>query len=129
MRIQVSHDIDDLANDLASVTRRIPRDMKASVRTGIRLGSQEAKTLARRSAGAHGKHYPKSITTEMHGPSLFGATYSGEYGPNPGMPQGGMSFERGSRNQPPHLDLSKSADLVAPAFFKDVHDKTEDWFW
>jgi hypothetical protein len=31
------------------------------------------------------------------------------------MPQGGMSFEFGSRNQPPHLDLNRSADIIGSA--------------
>jgi hypothetical protein len=58
-------------------------------------------------AGRHGIHYPASITSEVHGDE-------GEVGPDSGMPQGGMSFEEGSRNQPPHLDGQKAAEVVGP---------------
>jgi hypothetical protein len=30
------------------------------------------------------------------------------------MPQGGMSFEYGSRNQPPHLDGLHALDTIGP---------------
>ena len=45
-------------------------------------------------------------------------------------PQGDMSFERGSRNQPPHLDLNRSADVIGPqlgqvadAMAREVHGR------
>lgn len=56
---------------------------------------------ARGTAGEHGKWYPDSITTEM---KFAGFGLEVETGPERGMKQGGMSFEFGSRNQPPHLD-------------------------
>jgi hypothetical protein len=40
-----------------------------------------------------------------------------------------MSFEFGSRNQPPHLDLAKSADLAGPMFARDVAKVAARWFW
>lgn len=129
MRVKVTHDIDDLAHDCAAIVRQAPRELKASVREGCRVGATAARDNARRTAGAHGKHYPASITMEMHGASLFGGTYSGEYGPNPGKPQGGMSFEWGSRNQKPHMDLNRSADLIGPALAIDVRGKVGGWFW
>jgi hypothetical protein len=36
-----------------------------------------------------------------------------ETGPERGMKQGGMSFEFGSRNQPPHLDGLRAMPLAA----------------
>jgi hypothetical protein len=60
----------------------------------------------------------------------FGSTViQGEYGPDIAHPQGGMSFEGGSRNQPPHNDLAKSADLIGPAFQGEVHRLPDKWFW
>lgn len=59
------------------------------------------KHNATATAGEHGKHYPNAITTEM---KLAGFGIAVETGPESGLPQGGMSFEYGSRNQPPHLD-------------------------
>lgn len=52
--------------------------------------------------GEHGRHYPKSITSEMK--VAMGIVV--EVGPEVGKPQGGMGpgFEFGSRNQAPHLD-------------------------
>jgi hypothetical protein len=60
---------------------------------------------------------------------LFGNTVSGEYGPDAAMPQGGMSFEFGSRNQKPHLDLAKSADVIGPALAQEVRGLADQWFW
>lgn len=130
MRVKVTHDIDDLANDLAAITRRVKPDMREVVRDGLRVGTDIARSNARRSAGKHGKHYPKAITSEMHtGLGLFGNTISGEYGPDASRPQGGMSFEFGSRNQAPHLDLARSADVVGPAFIISVDSAVSRWFW
>lgn len=66
---------------------------------------------ARATSGAHGVHYPESIDSEM---VLSGTSIAVDVGPNAGMPQGGMSFEFGSRNQPPHLDGAKALDEMTP---------------
>jgi hypothetical protein len=68
-------------------------------------------------AGAHGVHYPSAITSERKA-SGFAVEY--EVGPDPALPQGGMSFEYGSRNQPPHLDGQRAADAVGPTIDKLV---------
>lgn len=130
MRVNVTHGIDDLADDMVAIARRVRPDMRGVVRDGIRAGADLARTNARRTAGKHGKHYPKAITAEMHtGGGLFGNMISGEYGPDASRPQGGMSFEFGSRNQPPHLDLARSADVIGPAFERSVRDQIDEWFW
>jgi hypothetical protein len=121
--IRVHHDIGDLADDMASIVRRVRPDMRGVVKDGIRVGRDLARANAKRTAGAHGKHYPKAITAEM------GTGISGEYGPDSALPQGGMSFEHGSRNQPPHNDLAKSADVVGPSFLRSVDDRVGEWFW
>ncbi len=123
MRISVRHDIDDLANDCASVARRAQADMRRVVGRNIDQGNRLAKGYARRSAGSHGRHYPNAMTSEMTGVT------KGEYGPDAARPQGGMSFEFGSRNSPPHLDLNRSADIQGPRFARDVADLPSKWFW
>lgn len=65
---------------------------------------------ARETSGTHGKHYPNSIDHEMH----LSTDIVFEIGPNPAKPQGGMSFEMGSVNQPPHLDGQRAADTEIP---------------
>jgi hypothetical protein len=68
---------------------------------------------ARVSAGAHGRHYPNSITYSTR----IGAGWvEAEIGPESGRTQGGMGrgFEYGSRNQPPHLDGNRAADVEEP---------------
>lgn len=128
--VRVYGGVADLAADLAGIAKRVRPDMRAVVRDGLTVGRELAKGNARRTAGSHGKHYPRAITSEMHtGLGLFGNTISGEYGPDIARPQGGMSFEFGSRNQPPHLDLARSADVVGPSFERSVDDQVGDWFW
>lgn len=122
-RIRVTHDIDDLANDLAAIVRAAPGDMARVVRKNAVDGNKLAAGFAKESAGRHGKHYHRAFSAEQVTPLSY------EYGPDSAKPQGGMSFERGSRNQPPHLDLAKSADLIGPAFAQDVHELPDSWFW
>jgi hypothetical protein len=129
--IRVKHSIGRLAADMADIPPRALKDMRATVRDGLRVGNSLAKDFARESAGRHGKHYPKAFTTEMHGIVSFGGVngISGEYGPDVARPQGGMSFETGSRNQKPHLDLARSADIIGPALAGEVRRLPDRWFW
>lgn len=121
MRVRVRHSIDRLADKYEEIPVKAVRGMIDIVQDNIDLGRDLSKSLARESAGTHGKHYPKAITSEMHGGSgLFGNTYSGEWGPDSARPQGGMSFENGSRNQPPHNDLAQAADRVGASAAADV---------
>lgn len=127
--IRVTHGIGDLFADLANIAVQTRPAMRGVVRDGLQVGTNLARVNAKRTAGKHGKHYPKSITSEMHsGLGLFGNTISGEYGPDAARPQGGMSFEYGSRNQPAHLDLARSADVVGPSFLRSVDDEIGDLF-
>jgi hypothetical protein len=70
----------------------------------------EWRANARATSGQHGKHYPDSITADMR----VSTNIEVEIGPDPRLPQGGMSFEFGSVNQPPHLDGQRAADTVVP---------------
>lgn len=128
MKIDVRNTLDDLARDTRTVTVGARRDMVKVVRRNVHAGMIQARANARRTAGTHGKHYPRSITEEM---TLFGALglIAGEYGPDPAMQQGGMSFEGGSRNQPAHNDLLKSSLVAGRNFIHDVDETVGDWFW
>lgn len=131
MSIRVTHTLDDFERDQRELVTRSRRDMRAVVRDGLRAGNAVAKDNAKRSAGRHGKHYHRAFSWEMH-TSLFGAgaaTISGEYGPDIAKPQGDMSFERGSRNQPPHLDLARSADLIGASYAQEARALPDRWFW
>lgn len=128
--VRVRHSLGDLAADMAAIPPRARVAMRGVVRDGIRAGNLVAKENARRSAGRAGKHYHKAFTSEMRaGLGLFGNTISGEYGPDIARPQGGMSFEFGSRNQKPHLDLARSADLIGPSFGREALDAVDRLFW
>lgn len=130
-RVNVRHSIDRLAADMAKIPAKARVDMRATVRDGLRVGNTLARDFAKKSAGRHGKHYPKAFTTEMR-PTFTGfgtSIISGEYGPDIARPQGGMSFETGSRNQKPHLDLARSADIIGPAFTGEVRRLPDRWFW
>lgn len=131
MRIRVIQGLDDLADDMLGIAKTARKDMVGVVREGIRTGNAVAKDNAKRTAGKHGKHYHRAFSAEMHGIVEFGgvAGISGEYGPDSAKPQGGMSFENGSVNQPPHRDLAKSADLIGPSFAQEVSRLPDRWFW
>lgn len=130
MRLRERDTLDFLVADLTDIARKAPGDMRGCVRDGIRAGNQLAKDYARVSAGKHGKLYPRAFSAEMRSSFAgFGVIiHSGEYGPDIAKPQGGMSFERGSRNQKPHLDLARSADRIAPSFQMEVGRLPERWF-
>jgi hypothetical protein len=123
MGVRVVHSIGDLGRDLTKMAATAPAKLAEVVASNARKGMRLAREFATVSAGSHGKHYPDSITVESHG------SLSWEYGPDPGRPQGGMSFEFGSRNQKPHLDLARSADIVGPSMADDVGDVLDDLFW
>lgn len=123
MGIKVTHHIDDLASDLRTIAAEVTPTMARTLREEARLGNELAKGFARKSAGKHGKHYPNAFSVEARG------LLSVEYGPDASMPQGGMSFEYGSRNQPPHLDLAKSADIVAARLGEAILNDVDDLFW
>lgn len=130
MRIREHDNLEFLEADLRDIARKAPGAMRDVVRDGIRAGNILAQDYAKVSAGKHGKLYPRAFSTEMHRTFAgFGSVVvSGEYGPDIAKPQGGMSFERGSRNQKPHLDLARSADRIAPSFQQEVRQSVNRLF-
>lgn len=122
--VRVSHGIDDLRNDLEIIPELMVKRGHDVVKRDIREGRTLARANARRNSPRHGKHYDDAITDEMTG------ALSGEYGPDASMPQGGMLFEYGEgRQSAPHLNITKSFDVIAPKFVSDVGAMVEGLFW
>jgi hypothetical protein len=124
VRISVQYEgVKLLAADMRRIPAKAKRDMASTVRKSAVRGNRIAADFARESAGDHGKLYHLAFSAEARDP------LSWEYGPDSAMPQGGMSFEYGSRNQPPHLDLNRSADIIGPLFAHDVGQIPDRLFW
>lgn len=131
MQVRVQHDIDDLANDLLGIAKKVKPEMKAVVREGIQTGNVVARDIARPLSGRHAKNYPKTFSSEMHGALSAltgGELISGEFGPAGGE-QAFLPLERGNRNTKPQLALARAADLIGPSFGQEVAGRTERWFW
>lgn len=130
--LRVDHrGLTDLASDLAGLPPQIARDSIATVRDGARAGAMLARANAEQTSGSHGKHHPRAYSSEMSRPVGFGGTfgYAAEYGPDASKPQGGMSFEEGSRNQRPHRPLRRTLPMIVPAFHGEYARKIDGWFW
>lgn len=131
MTITVHSTLGQFAKVCVAASKICEHEMRGVVSQGVRVGNQVAKDNARRTAGAHGRDYPNAFRTEMS-PTYHASianVYQGTYGPLSALPQGDMEFEFGSRNQPPHLDLAKSADLVGPAMPGEVRSGLDRVFW
>ncbi|HET8614287.1 MAG TPA: hypothetical protein VFL94_02095 [Actinomycetales bacterium] len=125
--IKVSSHLDELAADMEKIATKAERVMLSTTREALKVGNMLAKDFARASSGRHGKLYPRSFSAELTFAG-FGLI-AGEYGPDAEMPQGGMSFEWGSRNQKPHLDLNRSADVIGGSFAREVGERIDGLFW
>ncbi|HET7689331.1 MAG TPA: hypothetical protein VFK41_03065 [Nocardioidaceae bacterium] len=125
MRVKVRHRIDRLAAKYERAAAEAPAAFQRIVHDNAKDGRDIAKTFARESAGDHGKLYHRAITLGRAETSGFEPVFASpglawEFGPEADRPQGGMSFEWGSRNQKPHLDLNRAADVVGPEMGRDV---------
>jgi hypothetical protein len=124
--VRVTHTIGDLASDLRTIAVEASPTMAKVVRKNAIAGNRIAREFASQQHTMNSNydiHYPRAFSAEARSP------LSWEYGPDASKPQGGMSFERGSRNQPPHLDLARSADIIAPRLASEVLDAVADLFW
>ena len=111
-----------LGVQLAQMTNDI--NDPGSLRSVIREEAQEIQRTwrddARVKAGKHGKHYPNSITFETRATGVLAV--EAVVGPDPSRPQGGMSFEFGSKNQPPHLSGQKAAQEAEDRLEQRMND-------
>lgn len=105
-----SHELAAVAIDIGKVGVQSTRAMIEVFQDGGKTLSNAWAHNARATSGVHGKHYPNSIDWEMQ----LSTDIVIEVGPNPAKPQGRMSFEEGSVNQPPHLDGQRAADYEIP---------------
>jgi hypothetical protein len=95
-------EIFDLAADFGKASASVASTAFAVFKAEGEVFADDWRSNAEATSGAHGVHYPSSITSEAK--LSFGIHI--ETGPESGMLQGrmGRGFEFGSRNQPPHLD-------------------------
>lgn len=114
---------------LAAALGRMPRAGFDAAEKATGKAADDLKTdwvaNARATSGQHGKYYPDAITAE---PKFGIGSISAEVGPEEGRPQGGMGmgFEYGSRNQPPHMDGNRAADVHEPLFAQAILDAVTD---
>lgn len=116
-------ELDILIADLRKAANELDRALDEGARDVAKGGNRLAVASARRTAGTHGKRYPRAFSVERLGLGDY------VYGPDAAMPQGDMSFETGSRNQPPHLDIALSRDYVADQLPRKVIDALQRVLW
>lgn len=99
-------EIFDLADDFGKAAGKVAVALYETYAQEGEAFAKDWQANAAATSGAHGKHYPKSITSETR--VAFGIHV--ETGPDSSMPQGvmGRGFEFGSRNQPAHLDGARA---------------------
>jgi len=95
------NEYDALATDLNLASVGMEVAMTQVFRAQGELFAADWRRNAAATSGKHGRHYPYSIESKL---AIGRRGVAVATGPNPSKPQGGMSFEYGSKNQPPHLD-------------------------
>lgn len=109
-------DVAALAVDLPKLGVKGAKVMHDVITEGGKDLRDTWKRNAAATSGEHGKHYPNSIEDKL----IVSTDIVVEVGPNPDKPQGGMSFENGSVNQPPHNDGKKAADEIVPQLSRRI---------
>lgn len=115
-----TRELRSLIVDFDKAPARKLNDFRKVVRDGAGMLTVLWKQNARDTAGEHGKLYPRTIGYDTYSDGL-----TAEIGPDASRKQGGMSFEYGSRNQPPHLDGNRAADDVFRVLPKMAADAAE----
>lgn len=129
--IRVTHGLDDLYRDLARIPPAFYREGRKIVSEGARVGNSLAKDNARRSSGTHARLYPRAFTADRaHAYTGPVGKIIADYGPEP-RGQGLLApiLENGSRNNPPHGDLRRSADVIGPALHGETRRMLDGFFW
>lgn len=101
-------EIFQFADDFGSAAAEIGKALFDTFKSEGETYADDWRKNAEQTSGKHGRHYPKSITSEAK--LAFGIHI--ETGPENRKRQGGMGrgFELGSQNQPPHLDGLRALD-------------------
>lgn len=117
-------EVKELARDLG----RVPNRVNDGLRDAVDESSDEllklAKANARESSGAHGPHYPRAFSRD-----ILAGGFVAEVGPGGGGRQARMSFEYGSRNQPPHLDLNRATDAIEEPYYRRIDQAVAKALW
>lgn len=129
--VRVVTSLGDLERDLRAIAPKARTEFRGVVREAVKAGNTVAKGFARETSGTHARKYPSTFTSQINRDSgLFGNTYTGEYGPEPrGQGLLGNILENGSRNNKAHLNLARSADLIAYQLPSHVHAVLDELFW
>lgn len=101
-----------LALDLQAAPTKVLGPLRTTFDQAGAQTIRQWRTAARVTSGQHGRRYPDALEYETR--FTLGGNVEVEMGPDPSKPQGGMSFELGSRNQPPHLDGLKASQAMEP---------------
>lgn len=129
--VRVVSSLGDLERDLRAIAPKARKEFRGVVREAVKAGNATAKDFARATSRRHAKQYPGTFTSQINRDAgLFGNTYTGEYGPEP-RGQGLLAniLENGSRNNPAHNNLRRSADLIAYQLPSHVHAVIDELFW
>lgn len=113
--------LDDLAADMVMAGIKVGDEVYAVVKRGAQNIKTDWRKRARRSAGSHGRHYPRSIDYDV---IRLGDRIDAEIGPNTALPQGGMGrgFEYGSVNTAPKPDGARALTAEEPKLIKHLED-------
>ncbi|GAA4120490.1 hypothetical protein GCM10022215_24180 [Nocardioides fonticola] len=130
MRASVSSYLGFLEQDLREIGRSYPKRAQKAVNASAQVGNRIARRYAEKSAGAHGVHYPRAFASRaLPAVRLSVANrFAAEYGPLAAAKQGDMSFEEGSRNQPPHRDLARSSGFAADVLLDRTRAVVDELF-
>lgn len=109
------HQLRQLAADLAASADEVDDQVARVVARGALNVKNGWRDNAAASAGRHARHYPRSISYDMH--RVPGGTLA-EIGPDKNRLQGALGnlLEFGSVNNPPHNDGGRALAAEAPAF-------------
>ena len=99
-----------LAADFGKASAAVTRGLYSAYKDSGDAFAEDWRANARETSGAHGKHYPNSITSDTR----VSTDIVVETGPETGRKQGrmGRGFEFGSVNQPPHLDGARALPIA-----------------
>lgn len=111
--------LDDLSADLLLAAERAADEVYPVVKKGAQNIKTDWRKRAKRSAGAHGKLYPRSIGYDI---ARFGERIDAEVGPDSAMPQGGMGrgFEYGSVHTAAKPDGAAALEAEEPKFVAQI---------
>lgn len=123
----MADDLDRLIADLETAGEQVYRDTTKIVEKGAVNVKREWRKNAKRSAGAHGKRYPRSITYDIYEEAADLAVEA-EIGPDKDLPQGALGnlIEFGSVNNPPNNDGGRALRGEAPRLEEHLGKAGED---